>query len=138
MNKPQPAKWPFDPMQPGDHEPVPAPAPQKAMNLFRRKAMLGLVATLALAACATKEPETSRTTGEFTSDAALTARVKSAIATDVGARTAAAINIETYRGVVQLTGFADSREQAARAEEAAKKVNGVRSVRNDVRIKSTS
>ena len=80
------------------------------MNLFRRKAMLGLVATLALAACATKEPETSRTTGEFTSDAALTARVKSAIATDVGARTAAAINLETYRGVVQLTGFADSRD----------------------------
>ena len=100
--------------------------------------MLGLIATLALAACATKAPETSRTTGEFTSDAALTAKVKSAIATDVGARTAAAINIETYRGVVQLTGFADSREQAARAEEAAKKVNGVRSVRNDVRIKSTS
>jgi osmotically-inducible protein OsmY len=40
--------------------------------------------------------------------------------------------------VVQLTGFADSREQAARAEAAAKKVDGVRSVRNDVRIKSTS
>jgi osmotically-inducible protein OsmY len=39
---------------------------------------------------------------------------------------------------VQLTGFADSREQAARAEEAAKKVDGVRSVKNDVRIKSTS
>jgi osmotically-inducible protein OsmY len=46
--------------------------------------------------------------------------VKSAIATDVGARTAAAINIETYRGVVQLTGFADSPEQAAKAEAAAK------------------
>lgn len=138
MNKPQPAKWPFDPMQPGDHEPVPAPAPQKAMNLFRRKAMLGLVATLALAACATKEPETSRTTGEFTSDAALTARVKSAIATDVGARTAAAINIETYRGVVQLTGFVNSPEQAQRAEAAAKKIEGVRSVKNDVRIKSSS
>jgi hyperosmotically inducible periplasmic protein len=108
------------------------------MNLFRRKVILGLVAALALAACATKEPETSRTTGEFTSDAALTAKVKSAIATDVGARTAAAINIETYRGVVQLTGFADSRDQATRAEAAAKKVSGVRSVKNDVRIKSTS
>jgi hyperosmotically inducible periplasmic protein len=107
------------------------------MNPYRRQ-LLGLAAALALAACASKEPETRRTTGEFTSDAALTARVKSAIATDVGARTAAAINIETYRGVVQLTGFADSREQAARAEEAAKKVDGVRSVKNDVRIKSTS
>ncbi len=106
------------------------------MNASRRHALLGLMASLALAACASRAPETSRTTGEFTNDAALTARVKSAIATDVGARTAAAINIEAYRGVVQLTGFADSREQAARAEEAAKKVDGVRSVRNDVRIKS--
>lgn len=105
------------------------------MNAFQRHA-LGLIAALALAACASTPPETSRTTGEFTNDATLTARVKSAIATDVGARTAAAINIESYRGVVQLTGFADSREQAARAEEAAKKVNGVRSVKNEVRIKS--
>ena len=107
------------------------------MNASRRQ-LLGLAAALALTACASKAPEIRRTTGEFTNDAALTARVKSAIATDVGARTAAAINIETYRGVVQLTGFADSREQAARAEAAAMKVDGVRSVKNDVRIKSTS
>ena len=107
------------------------------MNPSRRKA-LALFGALALAACAAKEPETRRTTGEFTSDAALTAKVKSAIATEAGARTAAAINIETYRGVVQLTGFADSPEQAARAEAAAKKVDGVRSVKNDVRVKSTS
>jgi osmotically-inducible protein OsmY len=108
------------------------------MNPSRRKA-LGLFAALALAACASDNPpETKRTTGEFTNDAALTAKVKSAIATDVGARTAAAINIETYRGVMQLTGFVNSREQAERAEAAAKKVEGVRSVKNDVRIKSTS
>lgn len=105
------------------------------MNLSRRNA-LGMLAALALAACASKEPETKRTTGEFTNDATLTARVKSAIATDVGARTAAAINIDTYRGIVQLTGFVDSREQAAKAEAAAKKVEGVKSVKNDVRIKS--
>ena len=107
------------------------------INLSKRKA-LGVLAVLALAACAGKAPETSRTTGEFTNDAALTARVKSAIATEAGARTAAAINIETFRGVVQLTGFADSPEQAARAEAAAKKVDGVRQVKNDVRVKSTS
>lgn len=105
------------------------------MNFSRRNA-LGMLAALALAACASKQPETQRTTGEFTNDATLTARVKSAIATDVGARTAAAINIETYRGIVQLTGFVDSREQAAKAEAAAKKVEGVKSVKNDVRIKS--
>jgi osmotically-inducible protein OsmY len=111
------------------------------MDLSRRKliaAALAAATAAGLGACASPQPETKRTTGEFASDAALTAKVKTAIATDVGARTAAAINIETYRGVVQLTGFVDSREQASKAEAAAKKVEGVRSVKNDVRIKSTS
>jgi hyperosmotically inducible protein len=112
------------------------------MNLSRRRVLNAVLATTAaavLSACASeRQPETRRTTGEFTNDAALTAKVKSAIATNVGARTAAAINIETYRGVVQLTGFVASREQAERAEAAAKKVEGVKSVKNDVRIKSDS
>ena len=103
-------------------------------------AVLAATAAAFLSACASdrQQPEARRTTGEFSSDAALTAKVKSAIATDVGARTAAAINIESYRGVVQLTGFVASREQAEKAEAAAKKVEGVRSVRNDVRVKSSS
>jgi osmotically-inducible protein OsmY len=108
------------------------------MKLRILNAALAAIA-VALSGCASDSPpETKRTTGEFTSDAALTAKVKSAIATDVGARTAAAINIETYRGVVQLTGFVNSPDQAERAEAAAKKVDGVRSVKNDVRIKSSS
>ena len=110
------------------------------MNRPRRRAMsvaLAAIGAALLSACAADRPaESKRTNGEFTSDAALTAKVKSAIATDVGARTAAAINVETYRGVVQLTGFVASPEQAERAAAAAKKVEGVRSVRNDVRIKS--
>ena len=114
------------------------------MNRQRRSvlnAALGTIAAVILSACASpSQPpeEAKRNTSEFTSDAALTAKVKSAIATDVGARTAAAINIETFRGVVQLTGFVNSPEQAQRAEAAAKKIEGVRSVKNDVRIKSSS
>jgi hyperosmotically inducible periplasmic protein len=111
------------------------------MNLSRRdilSAALAATAAALLSACASDQPETKRTTGEFTNDAALTARVKSAIATDVGARTAAAINIETFRGVVQLSGFASSAEQSMRAEAAAKKVEGVKTVRNDVRVKPSS
>ncbi len=99
--------------------------------------ILLLAVALALAGCSSNPPETRRTTGEFSTDAGLTAKVKSAIATGVGARTAAAINVETYRGVVQLSGFADSREHSTRAEAAAKKVDGVRSVKNGVRIKSS-
>jgi osmotically-inducible protein OsmY len=106
------------------------------MDVSRRKfiAATAAVAAAGLGACASR-PETQRSAGEFTDDAALTARVKTAIATDAGARTASAVNVETYRGVVQLTGFVDSEDQASRAVSAAKKVQGVRSVENDIRIK---
>ncbi len=62
--------------------------------------------------------------------------MKSAIATGVGARAAGAVSVETYRGSVQLSGFADSPEQAKAAVDAARKVSGVRTVKNDIRIKS--
>jgi osmotically-inducible protein OsmY len=97
---------------------------------------LAAAALAGLGACASSEESANRrTTGEFTDDAALTAKVKSAIATDAGAKTAAALNVETYRGVVQLTGFVDSDDQVTRAVSAAKKVQGVRSVKNDIRLK---
>ena len=98
---------------------------------------------LALGACAsdntkTNEVSKSETTGQYVDDATLTAKVKTAIASDVGVKAAANVNVETYRGVVQLSGFADSDAQASKAVAAAKRVNGVRSVKNDMRIKSGS
>jgi len=45
------------------------------------------------------------------------------------------VNVDTYRGVVQLTGFVDSDEQASKAVTAAKKISGVRSVKNEIRLK---
>jgi osmotically-inducible protein OsmY len=109
------------------------------MDLSKRKILaagLGMAALAALGACASSSEDTSRrSAGEFTDDAALTAKVKTAIATDAGAKTAAAVNVETYRGVVQLTGFVDSDDQVTRAVSAAKKVQGVRSVKNDIRLK---
>jgi hyperosmotically inducible periplasmic protein len=96
--------------------------------------LLYIAMFVAVAGCATDTKE-QRSAGEFTDDAALTAKVKTAIATDVGARTAAAVNVETYRGVIQLTGFVDSEDQVSKAVTAAKKVSGVRSVKNDIRIK---
>lgn len=107
------------------------------MDASKRKLMAAALATAALAglaACASDSPS-RRSAGEFTDDAAMTAKVKTAIATDAGAKTAAAVNVETFRGVVQLTGFVDSEDQASRAVTAAKKVQGVRSVKNDIRIK---
>jgi osmotically-inducible protein OsmY len=108
------------------------------MDLSKRKFMAAGFAAAALAGlggCASSESSSRRSTGEYTDDAALTAKVKTAIATDAGAKTAAAVNVETYRGVVQLTGFVDSEDQVTRAVSAAKKVQGVRSVKNDIRLK---
>ena len=107
------------------------------MNASRRSILAAVAAAALMAAgCASTEPESRRSVGETAGDAAVTAKVKTAIATDVGARTATAVNVNTYNGVVQLTGFVDSDEQKRRAEEAAKQVDGVKSVKNDIRIKS--
>ena len=97
---------------------------------FFLAAGLALLAACAAGPRATHPPESG-------SDAALSARVKAAIATDVGARAAGSLNVETYGGVVELSGFADSETQANRAAQAAKKVQGVRSVRNEIRVKSS-
>jgi osmotically-inducible protein OsmY len=96
---------------------------------------IALATALGVGACASSKPENQRNAGEFTDDAAITAKVKSAIASDVGARTAANVNVDTYKGVVQLSGFVDSQDQATRAADAAKKVDGVKSVKNDIRVK---
>lgn len=97
--------------------------------------LLAAVLLAALAACAGGPKESHPP--ESGSDAALSARVKAAIATDVGARAAGSLNVETYGGVVELSGFADSQEQASRAAQAAKKVQGVRSIKNEIRVKSS-
>ena len=96
---------------------------------------------LALGGCAshrdTSEPP-SRSAGEFTSDAALTAKVKTAIASESGLGNAVDINVQTYRGVVQLNGFVDSQDKIQRAAHAARGVEGVRSVENNLRVRPSS
>ena len=101
-------------------------------------AAVALAGVVGLAGCASQKSEESRTAGQFTDDAAVTAKVKSAIASNVGARAAAAIDVDTYRGTVQLSGFVDSKDVAERASQAASKVSGVKSLKNDLRVKSSS
>lgn len=86
-----------------------------------------------LAACSATD--TTRSTGEYTDDTAITARVKLALVNDEEV-SALDVNVETFRGVVQLSGFADSREMANRAATVARGVEGVKDVRNDIRIRS--
>jgi osmotically-inducible protein OsmY len=88
--------------------------------------------TIAMAGCtATRTQESA---GEYTGDAAITAKVKTAFVTDKTVR-ATDVNVETFRGTVQLSGFVDSRDQISRATEIARNVEGVKSVKNDLRVK---
>ena len=91
------------------------------------------VALGTLAACAPTQER--RGTGEFVDDAALTTRVKAALvkADNVPAT---AINVNSYRGEVALSGFVDNEGQIQRALDAARRVEGVQVVRNDLRVAS--
>jgi osmotically-inducible protein OsmY len=94
-------------------------------------AALGL-AVLGLGACAATA--TRESPGEYAGDAAVTAKVKTALLKEPGVK-ATAINVETFRGVVQLSGFVDTQDMANRAVAAASRVGGVKSVKNDMRLK---
>ena len=108
------------------------------MKLSRFLGAAMAAAALALGACASSDESSRRSAGEFTSDAALTAKVKTAIASDAGIGNATAINVNSYRGVVQLSGFLDSKEKVDRAAEAARKVDGVTRVENSIQVKPAS
>lgn len=78
---------------------------------------------------------TSQSTGEFIDDAALTANVKSALLADKVAP-GLSIEVESFKGRVQLSGFVDTNTQKRRAEEVASGVKGVREVINNITIKT--
>lgn len=73
-------------------------------------------------------------TGEFVDDTAITTKVKAAFIDDPVVA-ASRINVETFKGVVQLSGFAKSYDEAQKAESLAYRVKGVKSVKNDIAIR---
>jgi osmotically-inducible protein OsmY len=77
---------------------------------------------------------TSESAGEYTSDAAITARVKAALLADPGLKSLA-VSVETYRGVVQLSGFVNAEVQIEKAVAVTRSVSGVQSVKNDLHVK---
>jgi hyperosmotically inducible protein len=73
-------------------------------------------------------------TGEYVDDAVITTKVKAALVNDPLTK-AYEINVETFKSVVQLSGFVRSQDAANRAIQLARGVKGVVSVKNDMRLK---
>ncbi|HEX5640674.1 MAG TPA: BON domain-containing protein [Burkholderiaceae bacterium] len=73
-------------------------------------------------------------TGEYIDDTMITTKVKAAILNEPTLKSAE-INVETFKGVVQLSGFVNSRADIDKAAAVARGVGGVKSVKNDMRLK---
>jgi osmotically-inducible protein OsmY len=80
------------------------------------------------------ETPKSETAGQYVDDSVITTKVKTAIFSDGSLKTLQ-INVKTYQGVVQLSGFVDSAQSITRAGDIARGVANVGSVKNDLIIK---
>lgn len=91
------------------------------------------VSLLAATGCSVMRDQQS--VGSYIDDTTLTTRVKAKFAEDKTV-SAMAIQVETLKGVVQLSGFAKSNEERAMAERLARETSGVVGVRNDIIVRS--
>ena len=99
---------------------------------------LAIMLATALGCASTKS--TSKTekesAGEYFDDSVITTKVKAAILKEDSLKSTE-INVETYKGVVQLSGFVNSEADIKKAVEVARGVKGVTSVKNDMRLKAS-
>jgi hypothetical protein len=93
-----------------------------------------LAAAAAVVALGCASSPKSEGTGEYVDDSVVTAKVKTAIFEQPNLKSSE-INVETFKGIVQLSGFVSSQANVDSAVRVAKGVSGVKSVKNDMRVK---
>jgi osmotically-inducible protein OsmY len=105
---------------------------QKDTSSTLRRAAIAIALAGALGACSVARDQQS--VGSYVDDAAITAEIKSKMASDNDVA-ATAISVETLNGVTQLSGFAKSQAEKERAAAIARGTSGVRAVRNDIIVR---
>ena len=91
---------------------------------------IGLITTSV--GCASTQKHES--TGQYVDDSVITTKVKAAIFNEETLKTMQ-ISVKTYQGVVQLSGFVDSAQSVTTAGEVARRIEGVKEVKNDLVVK---
>lgn len=99
-------------------------------NLIRMFATAFMV--VALAACGSTP--TREATGEYVDDSVITTKVKAALLKDPVV-SGLAVNVETFKGVVQLSGFVKTAAERNRAVELSQEITGVKSIKNDILLR---
>jgi osmotically-inducible protein OsmY len=104
--------------------------------MLKRHRMLSFLVCItlftALLGCASTP--TKESSGEYIDDSTITTKVKAAIFDDPSLKVFQ-INVETFKGEVQLSGFVDSAQSVKKAGEVARSVGGVKSVKNNLIVK---
>lgn len=101
---------------------------------FARTLSTIVAAVLLMSSAGCASSRTQEGTGQYVDDTVITTKVKAAILGEPGLKVAE-INVETFKGVVQLSGFVNSREDIDAAVRVARSVNGVKAVKNDMQLK---
>jgi hyperosmotically inducible protein len=102
---------------------------------FTLSTATALISALLIVACSSTP--TQRSAGETVDDATLTGKVKAALV-DNDLVKAGEVNVDSYRGVVQLNGFVGTQAEKSAASKAAQSVKGVKEVRNNLEVKSVA
>lgn len=102
----------------------------KLHRILKLLVCIGLITTF-LGCAATQKRES---TGQYVDDSVITTKVKAAIFDEPTLKTLQ-INVKTFKGVVQLSGFVDSAQSVKKAGEVAGRVDGVTEVKNDLVVK---
>jgi len=103
------------------------------MTMLKRLSAF-LVAALMVSALGCASQSKPQSPGAYMDDSWITTKVKTAILNEPSLKVTQ-INVETYKGAVQLSGFVDSAASQAKAVEIARSVQGVTSVKNDLRLR---
>lgn len=103
------------------------------MNISKRLATL-LVSFLLIAVAGCASTSKSEGTGEYIDDTVITTKVKAVIFNEPTLKSRE-LNVETFKGVVQLSGFVSSQTDINKALQVTRSVKGVKSVKNDMQIK---
>lgn len=96
--------------------------------------VLALSASAALLQTGCASTATRQSTGEYVDDAAITTKVKAAFVSDPVVK-ALTVSVDTFKGTVQLSGFVNTPQEKAQAEQVARTVNGVVNVQNNISVK---
>ncbi len=104
------------------------------MNFFKVVAGLLMAAVMAITLSACAPTATQEGTGGYIDDTVVTTKVKAQLLNDDSLKSTE-INVETFKGKVQLSGFVSSPQMANRAVTITRSVEGVKSVVNNMQIK---